>query len=473
MSGLFAALYNNTNAMRAHTSALEVTSRNMANVNNPAYARQRIIYGDKGTVNTPLGALSLGIEAVGIQQMRDRLLDRQITEETSISESFKTQISYLQQAQTALGQGLFGKTGGVDTIAGNAELPAGIAASLDQFFNAWQAFASNPTTNVVKQQLIAATDDLVGKIQLADRRLGDIALPSVVGNTLTGQMDAATTTVNGLLASIADLNRQIGRVEVVTPGSGIDLRDQRQAKLEELSKYLDFTTVDQTAGQVAIQVVDSSSATVNLVDLSVVQGSLARNGTNYDWTPLTGPAVTLDVNSGKLAGFQDVGATIQGYRTDLDSFVSALVTQVNTAYNSATNGDFFTATGTTAATFQRNATVSTVVATDIGGAAGGNDRALAVAQLATNKAFLSGTPAEAFGSIVVDVAQDVSTTVSRIEDQDTLSQLLKAQRDSYGGVSLDEEAADMMRLQRAFQASAKMLGVMDEMLNRIIETLAR
>lgn len=473
MSGLFAALYNNSNAMRAHTSALEITSRNMANVNNPAYARQRVIYGDRGTVDTPMGAVSLGLEAIGIQQMRDKLLDRQITDETSVTELFKTQLSYLEQAQTALGQGLFGKTGAIDTIGSNADLPAGIAASLDQFFNAWQGFATNPTSGVVKQQLIAATDDLVGKIQLADRRLGDLSLPAVAGNTITGQMDAGSSAVNGLLTTIADLNRQIGRVEVINPGNAIDLRDQRQGKLEELAKYLDFTVVEQTSGQIAIQVVDSASNPVNLVDLSVVQGALARNGANYQWTPTTGPAVTLDVTGGSLAGYQQVGATVQGYRTQLDAFVNALVTQVNTAYNSTTNGDFFAAGGTTAATISRTATVSTVVATDVGGAAGGNDRARAVAALASNNAFLGGTPAEAFTSIVTGVAQDVATTGSRIEDQQTLQQLLKAQRDSYGGVSLDEEAADMMRLQRAFQASAKMLGVMDDMLAQVLDTLAR
>ncbi len=475
MSGLFGSLYTATNALRAHSAALDIVGRNMANVNNPVYARQRVIYGDKGSVDTPLGAQSLGVEPVGIQQMRDRLLDGQITEETSNTELLNSQLKYLQQAQTSLGQGLFGSSGSVDTISSNPELPAGISASIDAFFNAWQSFATKPTDTVNKQQLIATSQDLVDKLQLADSRLSDISLPApVTGNTLTGQMDEDVTQVNSLLTVISDLNRQIGRVEIVNPGTAVDLRDQRQGKLEELAKYLDFTTVQQAAGQIGIQVSDGVGGTVSLVDLSVVNGTLARNGSNYQWNPSGGgPAQAVSFSGGSLAGYQQVGATVQGYRTQLDTFVSTLVTAVNNAYTNSganTNGNFFT--GATAAAIAVNATTATVQAGDAGGPSGANQRALAVAALANNNTFLSGTPAQAYGRIVTQVAQDVSTTQSRYEDQKSLNDLFVAQRDSYGGVSLDEETADMMRLQRAYQASAKIMSVIDQLLSEVMTTLS-
>lgn len=471
-SGLFASLYTSTNALRAHSAALDIVGRNMANVNNPGYARQRVILGDKGSVDTPLGAQSLGVEPTGIQQMRDMLLDGQIREETSNTEYLKSQTAYLRQAQTALGQGLFKQSGAVDTITANPDLPAGIAASLDAFFNSWQSFATKPTDPVNKQQLIATADDLIGKIQLADRRLADIALPApAVGNTLSGQMETGTDQVNGLLTTIADLNRQIGRVEVASPGTAVDLRDQRQAKLEELSKLIDFTTVQQPAGQMGIRVSDGAGGTIALVDQSVVNGSLALNGSDYQWTPTAGAPQNIAVSGGSLAGYQDVGATVQGYRTQLDAFVNALVTQVNTAYNAAVNGDFFNAANLTAGTVSRTATVATLRAGDVGGASGANDRALAVASLATNTGFLNGTPAQTYARIVTSVAQDVSTTESRYDDQKALGDLLSAQRDSYGGVSLDEETADMMRYQRAYQASARIMSVINQLLDEVMNTL--
>ena len=474
MPGLFDSLYTSTNSLRAQSAALDIVGRNMSNVNNPAYSRQRVVFGDKGSVDTPLGAQSLGIEPVAIQQMRDTLLDNQVREETSNSELLNSQAQYLQQAQTALGQGLYSQSGTVDTISSTTALPAGISASVDAFFNAWQSFATKPSDPVNKQQLIANTDDLVNKVKLADKRLTDLSLPPpALGNAISGQMDSGAGQVNGLLTTLADLNRQIGRAEIINPGTAVDLRDQRQAKLEELAKYIDYTTVPQNAGQIGIKVSDGAGGTVDLLNLSTVTGTLARTGSAYQWTPTTGPVAAVSFAGGSLAGYQQVGATVQGYRTQLDGFINALVTKVNTAYNSGVNGAFFTAAGTTAATFARTATTATVVATDVGGPSGGNNRALAVAALSTDNTFLNGTPTQSFARIVTTVGQDVSTNQARADDQKSLGALLLSQRDSYGGVSLDEETADMMRFQRAYQASAKMMSVLDGLMETMMNTLAR
>lgn len=477
-NGLFASLYTSTNALRAQSAALDITGRNMANVNNPAYARQRVVLGDKGSIDTPLGTQSLGVEPVAIQSMRDRLLDGQITGETSNLALLSSQRSYLQQAQTALGQGIFGDGSSVDTIGSNTELPAGIAASVDAFFNAWQSFATEPNSTVNKQQLIANTDDLVGKVRLADTRLAAISLPTTGSNTITGQMDEDVRQVNSLLTTLADLNRQIGRVEVVNPGTAVDLRDQRQAKIEELAKYMDFTTVPQSAGQIGIQVSDGGTGTVDLLNLSTVTGELVRNGSDYEWKPTTGANVPVAFSAGNLRGYQVAGASVQDYRDRLDDFVGKLIQQVNDAYTNAagtpnTNGPFFA--GTDAATFARDAgiTVSNLYAGDKGGPSGANDRALAVANLAKDPNFDGGTPTQSFTRIVTKVAQDVSVNGTRTEDQETLRTLLTSQRDSYGGVSLDEETADMLRYQRAYQASAKMMTVVSELLDEVISSLAR
>ncbi len=477
---LFSSLYSTTNALRAQSAALDIVGRNMSNVNNTAYARQRVVFGDKGSVDTPLGAQSLGIEAVGIQQMRDSLLDRQIIEESSNSGFLESQEKFLQQAQTALGQGLFSNAGTVETIKSTTALPNGIASSIDAFFNAWQSLATDPGSTVNKQQLLANAQDLVDKLNTADKRLADLSLSTpVVANTLTSQMDEGTRQVNSLLTTIADLNRQIGRVEISNPGNAVDLRDQRQAKLEELAGYIDFTAVEQTAGQIAIRVnTTTPGTTVDLVSLATVNGTMSQSGGIYSWTP-TGSAVPttdLSFTAGSLAGYQAVGKTIQGYRDSLDDFAAALVTQVNNAYtdnHSAgnLNPDFFTPANTTAGTI--SIAVTSVTAGNGTTLSGDNVRAKAVANLAISNTFLSGsTPAAAFAKIVTNVGQDVSNNDTGIEDQKSLSKLLAAQRQSYSGVSLDEETADMLRYQRAYQASSKLLSVIDELLGTMLETLS-
>ena len=66
MSNLFSSINTTVKALAAHSRAIETTGKNLANVNNPAYARQRVIYGDRGTVVTQQGVESLGLEALGI-----------------------------------------------------------------------------------------------------------------------------------------------------------------------------------------------------------------------------------------------------------------------------------------------------------------------------------------------------------------------------------------------------------------------
>ena len=78
MSGLYYSLSTTVKAINAHGRALETAGKNLANVNNTSYARQRVIYGDRGSVATTSGVQSLGLEVVGVQQLRDSLVDRQL-----------------------------------------------------------------------------------------------------------------------------------------------------------------------------------------------------------------------------------------------------------------------------------------------------------------------------------------------------------------------------------------------------------
>ncbi len=85
MSGLFGSLQQSVQSLNAQSRGVETAGRNLANVNNANYARQRVVFGERGTVITPQGVQSLGIEAKSIQQLRDALLDRQLVREIGLS----------------------------------------------------------------------------------------------------------------------------------------------------------------------------------------------------------------------------------------------------------------------------------------------------------------------------------------------------------------------------------------------------
>ena len=136
MSGLFSTLHASVQALNAQSRGLETAGKNLANVNNPNYARQRVLFGDRGTVMLPDGAQSLGLEALGIQQVRDALLDQQVLREVSLSAAISTEQKGYQRAQASLGESITSAS----AVSGAANA-TGLGAALSDFFNAFQSFA--------------------------------------------------------------------------------------------------------------------------------------------------------------------------------------------------------------------------------------------------------------------------------------------------------------------------------------------
>src|SRR5438105_3260569 len=161
MSGLFSTLNASVKALTAQSRAIEITGKNLANVNNATYARQRVIFGDRGSVQTPQGAESLGLEALGIQQLRDALLDQQVVREISISASDNSLQQGLQRAQAGLGESISSAAATPGSTAGNGAL----GTAIDNFFNSFQSFAAQPTDAGQRQALMQNAAILVDGFQ--------------------------------------------------------------------------------------------------------------------------------------------------------------------------------------------------------------------------------------------------------------------------------------------------------------------
>ena len=164
MSGLFGNLANGVKALNAQSIGLQTAGRNLANVNNASYARQRVVFGDRGTVVTPLGPQSLGVEALAVTQIRDALLDQQVVREIATTADLETIQSGLQKAQAGLGQSVQSATSTTTGVNG-------IAETMTEFFNSFKSYAATPTDVGEKQTLIQQAGILVDRINLTDSRL--------------------------------------------------------------------------------------------------------------------------------------------------------------------------------------------------------------------------------------------------------------------------------------------------------------
>jgi flagellar hook-associated protein 1 FlgK len=460
MSGLIGGIYNQAQALAAQSTGLEIAGKNLANVNNPAYARQRV-----NIVTTDTGNASVR----NISSTRDALIDKQIMLEL-MSQGFQdSQQQIISTLQSILGEKIDTAADQANSTGSGTSSNAGLYSILDNFFNAASTLASNPTEQANKQQLISAAQNLVDQLNYLSKSL------TTQDTNVSAQITSKTADAQTLLSDIANLNSQIAKLEVANPGSALDLRDQRQADIEALSKLMNFTVQNSSKGlgQITITAPDATGNPITLVDGPITYGTLTYTGTGF-----TGgaAATSLAINTGSLAGYQTTRTQdIAGLQTGLNNIARQLVSSVNTAYN----GNFFTAANTTAANISLDSTL-TVTNLKTGSTAdpGANDISKAISDLGKNSfsgggAFITGKFGDYYNSQVSTIGQRISSLNSQQEGTSLVINSLNSQRAAASGVSTDEEATNIIVFQRAYQANAQVINAMDTLLQLVVTSLGR
>jgi flagellar hook-associated protein 1 FlgK len=467
MSGLFATLSQSAQSLHAQSLGIEVAGRNLANVNNVDYARQRVVFGHRGTVLMPQGAQSLGIEAKSIQQIRDALIDQQVSRELASKASLSAENDVYAKTQSALGES-------IDRTQSTTSPAAGMSGVVSDFFNAFKAFAASPTDVGQRQHLIELAEILADRFNSTAARLAQVQ--SDVGTNIVADVD----TVNNLLTTVASLNGQIGGFEINAPGTAVDQRDQRQAAIDKLAGLIGAeTAINATqAGQLDVFVRDASGTAITLVSLATVS-----NPVNYIGTGLTaGTAGTpIALASGSINGFFTArDGAVQTLRDNLNTYAGQIGSAVNVAYNptNTSGADFFSFTpGAAASTLSLATGLTPVTLKSSNGAAGDNTLASAVAALSarvfstTSGDSIDGTFSQYYAGVVSDFGRTVAGTTNRLEDQSNITKLVNQQRQSLSGVSMDEEMADLLKYQHAFEASSKVISIIDGLLDIVVNRL--
>lgn len=487
MAGLISALHNSSGAIRVHSKGLEVAGKNLANINNRGFAKQRVEIGDRGQIDTGIATESLGVEAMGLRQNRDALLDKAVMRELNASSDLTARQTVLQNAETALGQFLDRTKDSTSIQNAPSSNGGGISDALSDFFNAWESFSVKPNDVGERQLLISKAEILAEKINLTDARL------ERVQTDVDEQIKVDVGVVNQLLSEIAKTNEYIARAELVKPYSAVDLRDQRQAKLEELAQYMDvqFENIPEGLGQIKVTMRNGSDL-VTLVNGKDVPGQTIDDATDrvsgpfeYDATARAfswsgNPIGNTSFPPGKLSG-QLASATddVQGARAQIDLLAKELVRSINGIYGAVTPSNppkFFKETPTKGLIEFSGITVDQLRAS---ATAGGNKVALDIAALASKRFDTTGEPPDLisgsftgfFNKTVTTVAQELNSTRIRLEDQQLSEEMARNSREQYSGVSQDEEVTDMMKFQRSFQASARHINVIDTLLEQVVNRL--
>jgi flagellar hook-associated protein 1 len=412
----------------AEQTALDTTGNNIANANTEGYSRESVLLEPNAPLPIPAistqtgeGAqLGTGVDAAAITRIRNEYLDVQYRAQNSALSGASTRAEVLEQAQNALGEPSTG----------------GLASQLSAFWTSWNSLADEPTSEAAKQGVVAAGEQLAGTFNELSAQLSSISRTAGEQyNALAG----AGGEVENYAHQIAQLNGQIKLAEEAgqQPNEMLDRRDLLLDKLSAL-------------GQVTVSEQSDHADTVSF-------GEAAKplvEGTTVNWPQTLTEAAGGQL--GALLGLTGPKGALSTLQTSLDNVTETLASSVNAQLPKP----FFS--GTTAATLAVALTAAEVRAS-ASAAAGANEGALAVA------ALRGGAGEQDYAKLVEQVGSDVQTAKDDQTNLQTTVTAINDQRQSVSGVSLDEEMTNLISFQRGYQASARTLTAMSEMLETLIE----
>lgn len=503
----------------AQNTALATTGHNVTNANTPGYSRQvakmeaaRPIEFPGMTRSTNPNQLGMGVEVSSIRRVRDFLLDIEYRNQNSDLSTWKVKEETLSNIE-----GIF-----------NEPSENSIATSISEFWNAWQQLSKNPSSTdlsartVVQQKALA----LVETVNHIASQLDTLS------NNLTQRIDVKITEANNAIQQISDLTVMINKVEGLGDNANDlrDKRDLLVDQLSALGNVTateaadgtyqvtfgdmlvvnnieqppaQFTVANAAAltkGEIAgyiesrdvyvqgyinqVNVMANTLAT-GKIEVTLPAGSILPQGLNI-------PGAQVDpTNPRKLLA--DTKYTVDGLN-GLHKLGYTL--QENQNGNAVAGGDFFVSNGggpITAANIRVNtaitdnlANIAASMRTEtvlVNGVAqekvlqGNGSLALAIASMSEGKFDFStqngaltneGTFGGYLQSVIAQLGTDSDDASRMVENGTLLSNHADNLRQAVSSVSLDEEMADMIKFQQAYNASSRVITTIDEMLDKLI-----
>jgi flagellar hook-associated protein 1 FlgK len=458
VGSLSASLNIALDSLLTEQGAIQTTSNNIANVNTPGYARQRADLEETPPVQIGSLTFGTGVNLQGVTSLRNSVLDLRVNQETQQQGQLNAFLAGGQQIQS-----LFNETTGT-----------GLQAPLTAFFNSLSQLSANPSNLNVRQGVISAAQNLASAFNQASTNL------STIQRNADLSVSQSVSQINTLTAQIATVNAQVSASTSSgqNPGPFID---QRQQLLNQLSNLVDISEID--AGNGSLTITTSNGAPLVVGGQSFALTSQASPTTGLQQVFSQGANITANIASGQLAGQLQVrDREIPSIQTSLDTLASNLATAVNTQnaagtdLNGAPGGNIFVPPpaggGGAAATLAVATTDPTKIAAAQDGTPGDNTNANALLALQNQNIIAGQTPLNSYSGLVFKIGNDVSNAQTNQQSGSLVLKQLQNLQGGVSGVDINEESANLIRFQGAYQASAQVTSVINTLLQDTINIIA-
>jgi flagellar hook-associated protein 1 FlgK len=451
----FYGLQTSLRGLLAQQRLMDTAGHNIANASTKGYSRQEVSLVASDALQIPAGGIvggsgahiGSGVDIQSYRRVRDQFVDLQYRAQNTNLQEWAARTKTLDRAELAL----------------NEPGENGLNEQLARFWDSWSQLAGDAKNASLKQNVAETAGSLAGAFQTlhdqieltrdqAAAEYADLARPAGAGDP-GGE-------IAQIAREVAELNDSIRRF--VTAGDiPNDLLDRRDLLLDDLSEFGQISVVAQPDGMLDVSFVDKASSGSTYSIVTGATSTWAGPPAGDAWSP-----------GGRLGGLLEAsrpGGTLDQYIGDLNTIATNLANAVNAVYPT---GDFFQIGTPASQTLDVNPLLAGNPSLIVGGTGndGSSDVARAIAAIQNNPS--SGVDG-AYQAFVSKIGAHVRESIRQEANSQALTDAVENRRQSVAGVSMDEEMSNLVRFQRAYQASSRAMSTMDEMLDVLINRTGR
>ncbi len=488
----------------ASQKALDIVGNNLTNMNTEGYTRQRVdqtsqtVAGYYSRLKPDLVSLAgMGTYINGVAQLRDERLDTSYRNEAANAGYFEQQSTMLTDIESIMQELEVGDEGN----------GFGLSYAIKSMYTALEDFAYNASSETDANVFANAVSNVTQTLNRISKGLTDSS------NQYKEEVKIQTEEVNDILTDIAKLNESIRRsmntCNYNTDFGPNELKDQRNLLIDKLAEYGVVRAEEQPDGTVTVQLnghkcvwdVEHDSINFQMNTNSTIQLNWKNDGSNAA-NDVGAFKAAVDIINGRGIGVQsETESTTNGflyYQDKINAFSQVLTDVLNNSFPETydENGNVLSykklvggatetsnglevfpnvlVTATNISVTDQLASDSSLLLNDDGSI--DNTHLLALINKLTkdDQTFTSasdnftGTFQEFVADYTGTLGSDNSYLKGRLKTSETMINEIQNNRDSVSGVSESEETVNMMTYNRSYQAAARMMNIMDSLLDVLI-----
>ncbi len=474
--------------LNAAKKSIQTTSHNISNVNTEGFTRKHAHKETEFPLKKGNLIMGSGVKVSKIDRSVNPYIEKKLNLATSEHSFYKERTNQLTQ---------------VESLFNTLEVE-GLHKILNNFYNSFRELSNHPEDqairSVVRDKAQLVIEDFKKIRQTIDK----------LSYAIDSQIEKEISDANGILQDIANLNVKIVEAEVLSNSEAGDLRDERDLKIRELSKFFRIHIYEEEKGALGI----IAAGVGNLVSKGLAQkfnikrypkeesSNNLDGGIEIHFQSRPTQSISTKFSSGRLSSL----LRVRNYdhkllRKNIDDIAYELIQTVNSIHRSGyvarkislnkqghpigqdskgptTGVNFFAPIRSRDEAALRinlsedvNRDISNIVTALTPNGPRDNRVALAISKLQYEKIMSDGsdTLEDYYLKQITKIGLELAKAKTDVTQAKGVLSMANNLRERVSGVGLDEEAANLVRFQKSYEASAKVINTSEEMFDTILE----